>query len=144
MEQREERHFVSRVCVPGGHACGRETGVFEVPHSDPGLHVRRGRPVDDHFRTAVIHVVLRRQNGDARRFEPDLKILAGACRQLTKVQQRWTRGGHENSRVPGLQFGKIAFAYRARDPDSAAFHGNRRRRAAAEGEQRNRFTVLFE
>ena len=40
----------------------------------------------DHFGAAVVHVVLGREDGDARRFEPHLEILGrGTANSLTAI-----------------------------------------------------------
>ena len=73
VEQRKERRLQI--------AAERKPGYSIVADPDARPHVGRRGAIDDQFRSAVIDVVLRRDDGHARRVEPDLDVLAGRARQ---------------------------------------------------------------
>ena len=80
---REEGDILCRIASapPAGKA-----RILDVADAHARRDVGRRRAVDDHLRAAVVHVVMRGQDGDARRLEPDLKVLRRRARQRAQVQ----------------------------------------------------------
>ena len=86
VQQREESNLQGAIGC--WHACagGREPGIFDVGHSDAGANIRRGRAVDDHLGSAVIDVMVRRNDLEPRRLEAHLNVFRRAARELAQVE----------------------------------------------------------
>ena len=88
VQQREERHL-QRGSAPSTPAPWPGIpGYSTSPDADAGVDVGRGCAVDDHLRSAVVDVVVGREDGDPRRLEADLKVLRGRARQLSQLEKR--------------------------------------------------------
>ena len=128
--------------------------ILDIADADARRDVRRRRAIDDHLGAAMVHVVFGRNDGKARRVEPDLKVLRGRARQRAQVQEGRSRRGDRDARGALLQLGHALLAQRARDADGirpglrdgAALDAGdgAALQAAFEGEQRDRAAVLFE
>ena len=140
VQQREERDLQPRVrAAYAGPRVRESPGYSMSPTRTPDCDVRRRRAVDDHLRSAVVDVVVRRHDGDARRLEADLKVLRRRARQRAQSEERLTRRRHDDARGARLQLGHALLAERPRhahavgiDPVTAAWRTwLRRARTAA-------------
>ena len=123
----------------------RKSRVLDVAHTHTRLHVGRRRSIHHHFRAAVVHVVMRRHDRDARPFETHLKIFRCRRGELTQVQERGPRRGHDDSCRAGLQLGKILLADRPRDAQLIAIDAcHLCLLCRAVRVERDCFSVLFE
>ncbi len=115
VEKREEGGFEARVASPE-----REAGIFDVADAYSGRHIGRRRAIDDHLRSAMVHVVVGRDDGDARRLEANLEILGRRRRQHAQIQKRGARRRDDHARGARLQLGDALFAERPHDADLIA------------------------
>ena len=97
----------------------------------------------------MVHVMLRRQDRDARRFEAHLEVLCRRGRQRAQIEERRPWRGDDDARGAGLQFGHALFAERPRDAHVIAIDRDVDRGVACGAAERRaagaaRLAVLFE
>ena len=105
------------VARPVDHAGRRVTGIQAVTDPHAGRGVRRRHRVDDHLRSAVIHVMEGRGDRKPRRVEPDLDVDRHCRAPLAQTEQDGPGGRDPHRGRSGPQLGVRLAVERAADAD---------------------------
>ena len=144
-QQRKERDSRVRARASDARAGRWIARILDVAHADARPHVGRRCPIHDHLGAAVIDVVMRRDDGDARRLESHLEILGCRARERAEAEERRAGGRDDNTCGSLLELGHALLAERSRNAHAVAI--NLRERGTLrpdQGEQRHRAAVLLE
>ena len=114
-EQREERDLDRRIGAGDAGAAAGKPGYSTSPTRTPECDIGRRRAIDDHLGAAVVHVVMGREHGNARRLEADLNVFRRGARERAQVQERRPRRRDDDARRARLQLGNALLAERPRD-----------------------------
>ena len=117
MEQREKgdaQRRIGELDAVERRARGRISGIFDVADHHAGRDVLRGGPVDDHLGAAVVHVVVGRDDRDARALQPHLHVAPRRGHDGPDAIEHLARGGDHHHGVPVLELRHRLFADVAR------------------------------
>ena len=144
MQQRKEGDPGRFVSLDAG-AGGREAGIGAVADAHARFDVGRRRAIDDELGAAVVDVVERREDRDARRVEPDLDVARRLRFGLAHAVEHGPRRADDDARGPRLQLRDVALADGPHDVDALRrLLLDRGLRRLLEGEHRVRAAALFE
>ena len=144
VQQREEGHPRGLVSLDAGAGRG-EAGIGAIAHAHPGFDVGRRGAIHHELGAAVVDVVERREDGDARRVEPDLDVAGRFRFGLAHAVEHGPRRAHDDPGRSRLQLRDVALAHGPHDVD--AFRRlllHRRLRRLLQSEHRVGAAALFE
>ena len=126
----------------------RKPGILDVADDHPGVDVRGRDAVHHHLGAALVHVVMRRQRGEARALEPHLDVAGGLGRDVAQPEQHRPRGGDHDARGSGADARDALASDLARHPHAIGLGRDLRhrrvRRGGAVHEERRAGAVLLE
>ena len=123
VEERDEcdaQRGIGDLDAVDGSARRRIAGILDVADDHARFHIVRRHAINHELRSAEVNVVVRRDDRDARPFQPDLDVAAGARLERAQTAHSGPAHGHDDFRCAGLQVGDRRLADFVRDPDLVA------------------------